>query len=57
MQLVLSFSARYAAVATMMRFRVLEALFGVRQRDHRNDREILDSSDNRALTLLKQTDC
>jgi len=47
--MVLSFSAVYAAVATVTRFRVLEALFG----DHERDRENLDSSDNRAHNLLK----
>ena len=51
-EMVLSFSAIYAAVATAMRFRVLEALFGDRERDHRKDRENSDSSDNRAHNLL-----
>jgi len=46
---VLSFSAVYVAVAMVTRFRVLEALFGDRERD----RENLDSSDNRAHNLLK----
>jgi len=40
--MVLSFSAVYAAVGTVARFRVLEAIFGHRERD----RENLDSSDN-----------
>jgi len=51
--MVLSFSAVYAAVATVIRFRVLEALFGGREEDRRKDREILDSSDNQAHNLLK----
>jgi len=38
--MVLSFSAIYAAVAPVTRFRVLEALFGDRERDRRKDREI-----------------
>jgi hypothetical protein len=50
---VLSFSAVYAAVAMVTRIRVLEALFGDRERD----RENLDSSDNRAHNLLKCIDC
>ena len=52
-EMVLSFSAVYAAVATVIRFRVLEALFGGREEDRRKDREILDSSDNQAHNLLK----
>jgi hypothetical protein len=53
-EMVLSFSVVYAAVAMVTRFRVLEAfLFGDRERD----RENLDSSDNRAHNLLKCTDC
>jgi len=51
--MVLSFSAVYAAVATVTRFRVLETLFGDREGDHRKDCENLDSSDNRAHNLLK----
>jgi len=53
---VSSFSAVYATVAMVTRFRVLEALFfffGDRKRDRRKDRENLDSSDNWALNLLK----
>jgi hypothetical protein len=48
-EMVLSYSVVYAAVAMVTRFRVLEALFGDRERD----RENLDSSDNRAHNLLK----
>jgi hypothetical protein len=47
--MVLSFSAVYAAVATVTRFRVLEALFG----DHKRDHGIWDSRDIRAHNLLK----
>jgi len=43
--MVLSFSVVYAAVATVTRFRVLEALLEI-------VKEILDSSDNRAHDLL-----
>jgi hypothetical protein len=51
--MVLRFSAIYVAVAMATRFRVLEALFfGDPERDHRKDRENLDSSDNRAHNLL-----
>jgi hypothetical protein len=39
-EMVLSFSVVYAAVATVTRFRVLEALFGDREGDRRKDREI-----------------
>jgi len=46
---VLSFSVVYSAVAMVTRFRVLEDLFGDRERDHEN----LDSSDNQAHNLLK----
>jgi hypothetical protein len=45
-EMVLSFSVVYAAVATVTRFRVLEALLEI-------VKEILDSSDNRAHNLLK----
>jgi len=45
-EMVLSFSVVYAAVATVTRFRVLEALLEIMK-------EILDSSDNRAHNLLK----
>jgi hypothetical protein len=51
--MVLSFSAVYAAVATVTRFRVLEALFGDHKRDHRKDHGIWDSRDIRAHNLLK----
>jgi len=51
--MVLSFTVVYAAVATVTRFMVLEALFGDREGDRRKDREILDNSDNRAHNLLK----
>jgi hypothetical protein len=44
--MVLSFSVVYAAVATVTRFRVLEALLEI-------VKEILDSSDNRAHNMLK----
>ena len=37
----LSFSIVYAGVATVTRFRVLEALFEDHERDRRKDREIL----------------
>jgi len=50
---VLSFSAVYAAVATVTRFSVLGALFGDRERDRMKDLENLDSSGNRAHNLLK----
>ena len=39
----------YEVVATVTRFRVLEALFEDREKHHEN----LDSSDNRAHNLLK----
>jgi len=50
---MLNFSAVYAAVATMTRFTVLEALLGDGERDRKKDCENLDSSDNRAHNLLK----
>jgi len=51
--MVLSCSAVYAAVATVTRFRVLEALLEIVGKIMR----FLDSSDNRAHNLLKCTDC
>ena len=51
--MVLSFSAVYAAVATVTRFRVLETLFEDCEGDCRKDCENLDSSDNQAHNLLK----
>jgi len=55
--MLLSFSAVYAAVAMVTRFRVLEALFGDHERDRRKDRENLDSSNNWAHNLLQCTEC
>jgi hypothetical protein len=37
--MVMSFSAVYAAVATVTMFRVLDVLFGDRERDSKKDRE------------------
>jgi len=51
--MALSFSAVYAAVATVTRFMVLEVLLEDCERDCEN----LDSSDNRAHNLLKCTYC
>jgi len=48
-EMELSFSAIYAAVAMMTRFRVLEPLFEI----VKEIVKILDSSDNRAHNLLK----
>jgi len=48
-----SFSGIYVAVATVTRFRVLEALFGDCKRDCRKDCENLDSSNIWAHNLVK----
>jgi len=53
MEMVLSFSAIYVAVATVMRFRVLEALFEIVKEMVGKIMRFLDSSDNRAHNLLK----
>jgi hypothetical protein len=53
LMMVLSFSAVYAAVATVTRFRVLEALLVIVKEIIGKIVRTLDSSDNRAHNLLK----
>jgi hypothetical protein len=55
--MVLSFSAIYAAVAMVTRFRDLEALLQIVKEIVGKIVRFLDSSDNRAHNLLKCTDC
>jgi len=55
--IVLSFSAVYAAVATVIRFWVLEALLEIVKEIIVKIVRFLDSSDNRAHNLLQCTDC
>ena len=52
-EMVLSFSVVYAAVATVTRFRVLEALLEIVKEIVGKIVRFLDSSDNRAHNLLK----
>jgi len=52
-EMVLSFSAVYAAVATVTRFSVLEALLEIGKEIVGKIVRFLDSSDNRAHNLLK----
>jgi len=51
--MMLSSSAVYAVVATVTRFRVLEALLEIVKEIVGNIVRFLDSSDNRAHNLLK----
>jgi hypothetical protein len=51
--MVLSLSAIYAVVATVTRFRVLEALLVIMKEIVGKIVRFLDSSDNRAHNLLK----
>jgi hypothetical protein len=55
--MVLSFSAVYAAVATVTRFRILEDHLEIVKEIIGKIRRFLDSSDNQAHNLLKCTDC
>jgi len=54
--MVLSFSRVYASVATVTRFRVLEALLGIVKEIVGKIVRFLDGSDNRAHNLLNCTD-
>jgi hypothetical protein len=55
--MLFSFSAVYAAVAMVTRFRVLEAVLEIAKGIVVKIVRFLDSSDNRAYNLLKCPDC